>query len=109
MGGAASAWVAAERNRLLGRELLPEEKAQHADKEKAAKIKELDAWKKFDVFQLGSECIAAARADVMGPHAEDGEWFPDAMGPQREKRRGAIGGEGLPEPSGRQRRRLWVR
>ena len=56
VGGEASAWVAAERNRLLGRELLPEEKAQHADKEKAAKIKELDAWKKFDVFQLGSEC-----------------------------------------------------
>ena len=35
----------------LGQELSPEEEAQHADFPKAAKIKELTAWKKFDVHE----------------------------------------------------------
>ena len=46
--GAASAWVADERNRVLGQELSPGEEEQHAELVQAAEIKELDAWKKFD-------------------------------------------------------------
>ena len=42
--GAASAWVADEREKLLGEELSPEEEEQHAGLVQAAKIKELDAW-----------------------------------------------------------------
>ena len=50
VGGAASAWVADESNRVLGQELSPEEAGQHAELVQAAKTEELDAWKKFDVF-----------------------------------------------------------
>ena len=36
---------------MLGRELSPEEGEQHAELVQAGKLEELDAWKKFDVFE----------------------------------------------------------
>ena len=49
--GAISACVADACNRALGRELSSEEERQHVDLAKAAKLKELNARKKFDVFE----------------------------------------------------------
>ena len=49
--GAASAWVAEERNRALGQELSPGREERHVGLGQAAKIKELDAWRKFDVYE----------------------------------------------------------
>ena len=51
VGRAASAWVADECGRVPGQALSPEEEKQHADLVQAAKIKELDTWKKFDVSE----------------------------------------------------------
>ena len=50
MDGAISAWVADERNRILGQELTPREEDMHADLVKAGKSRELEAWEEFDVF-----------------------------------------------------------
>ena len=49
--GAVSVWVADGRNRVLGQELSPEGEEQYAGLVQAAKIKELDAWETFDVFE----------------------------------------------------------
>ena len=51
VGGAESARVPDECNRVLGQELLPAEEAQHADLVEAATLKEVDAWRRFDVFE----------------------------------------------------------
>ena len=49
--GAVSAWDPDECHRALGQELLPEEAEQHAELVQGAKLDELDAWKKSDVFE----------------------------------------------------------
>ena len=49
--GAVSAWVADECDRALGRALLRGDGEQHAGLAQSAKLKELDARGKFDVFQ----------------------------------------------------------
>ena len=41
---------------LMQRELSPEEEGQHAELVQAAKTKELDAWKKSDVFEPRKDC-----------------------------------------------------
>ena len=51
---------------VLGQELLPEEEEQLAELVRAAKTRELEAWKTSDVFELGNNCsvlnqIAQAR------------------------------------------------
>ena len=38
------------RNRVSGQELVPEEERTHADLGKEGKLRELAAWKKFDIF-----------------------------------------------------------
>ena len=85
--GAASAWVADDCYRELGRDLSPGEEGQHAELVRAAKITEVDAWRKFDVSRAGKCPFGheASWAGEMGSRVEDGGW--------REKRRGAIGGE----------------
>ena len=47
-----SLWVANECNRALGQGSSQEEEAAHADLARAAKSKELDAWKSAGVFKL---------------------------------------------------------
>ena len=51
VGGAVSARVADECNTVLGQELSPEEEEQHAGLVEAAKIREHDSRRKFDVFE----------------------------------------------------------
>ena len=48
---AASARVADECNRVLGREISPEEETQRAGLVQSAKIRGLEAWKTFGVFE----------------------------------------------------------
>ena len=49
--GTVSAWVADECNRALGHELSPDEEKQHAELVRHDKEKELDEWRKFDVYE----------------------------------------------------------
>ena len=48
--GAMSERVAGGSKRVFGRKLSPDEEEQHAELPQAAKTKELENWKKFDVF-----------------------------------------------------------
>ena len=93
VGGAASAWVADESDRVLGQVLSPEEEEQHGEVARAAKIEDLGAWKKFDVFEPQRSCnvskqiaqtrwvltwkMAAGRKSVKARLASKGDWGPD--------------------------------
>ena len=75
---------------MLGRELSLEEVEQRFELVRAAKTKELCAWKQFDVFEPRrdrnvSKQVAQTRWVL---NAEDGGWA--------EEYQGAFGGEGLP-------------
>ena len=56
MGGAISAWVADECNRIAGQKSTLEEEAARADSEEAGKLRELEAWRKIDVFPPDAAC-----------------------------------------------------
>ena len=93
MDGAVSAWVADECDRALGRALSPEEEEQLAELARAAKIEDLGAWKKFDVFEPRRACnvskqiaqtrwiptwkIAAGRKSAKARLAAKGDQDPD--------------------------------
>ena len=49
---AASAWVADECNRVLGQELTVEEEMACEELVHEGKMRELDAWGKFNLFSL---------------------------------------------------------
>ena len=86
---AVSAWVAGRCNRVWGQESSPEEEKQHAELAQAAKTRELDAWRKFDVNEPRQICgFGTNCTDAMGLDAEDSGC--------KEKRKGPDGGEGLP-------------
>ena len=61
IGGAISAWVADERNRVLGQEITLEEEEMHTDLVRAGKLRELEAWMKFDVFPHLEACDVRKR------------------------------------------------
>ena len=44
---------------MLGQELLPAKEEQHAELAQSTKLKELDAWQKFDVFELELQCAVS--------------------------------------------------
>ena len=51
LGAANSPWVADERNRVLGQQLSEEGEELHAGLARDAKVKELDAWKRFGAYE----------------------------------------------------------
>ena len=61
VGGAISAWVADECNRVLGQELPQEEEEMQADLAHEGKRRELEDWGKFDVFSPLSACKVQKR------------------------------------------------
>ena len=46
-----SEWVADERNRVLIQELPEEDGTSHADSVRGARVRGLDAWKRFEVYE----------------------------------------------------------
>ena len=66
---ATSAWAAAECSRIAAQESSEERKMAHADRVRDAKVKELDAWRSFNV----SEPI---RAGDMKRTAAGNPWDP---------------------------------
>ena len=54
--GAVPRWVVDECNRVLGRELSPQDGEQHAELLQAVRSKELVARRKFDVFEPRKDC-----------------------------------------------------
>ena len=54
--GAISAWIADERDHILGQELTPEEENIHADLVGAGKLREFEASGKFDVSSPHEAC-----------------------------------------------------
>ena len=99
VGAVISSWVAGECNRVLGQELRDDDGKLRTDPARDAKVKELDAWKRFKVSQpLGEKGPNGGSWQYqMGAYVGNDGW--------QEARQGAPGGRGLPGPCFKRRHR----